>query len=179
MLQLAIAAVPRPARGALWQPSVIRLASGPTSSPAQPPAILKLSLQRRNSLVAQPMENLFLAPMVRVFRSCRRPRKTARFSIRGQGSADPQRDKAASPQYPPPAVIESATRGESMSERPAGDDDMPVEIDSSQGFRGLHHIPAGAKVFLPASSHCQGRGSRGAVGDREEKRRPNGRNLLR
>jgi hypothetical protein len=28
---------------------------------------------------------------------------------------------------------------------------MPAEIDFSKGVRGLHHIPAGAKVFLPAS----------------------------
>ena len=30
-------------------------------------------------------------------------------------------------------------------------DDMPDEIDFSRGVRGLHSIPAGAKVFLPAS----------------------------
>ena len=28
---------------------------------------------------------------------------------------------------------------------------MPVEIDFRDGVRGLHHIPPGAKVFLPAS----------------------------
>ena len=28
---------------------------------------------------------------------------------------------------------------------------MPAEIDFSQGVRGLHHIPAGAKVLMPAS----------------------------
>jgi len=28
---------------------------------------------------------------------------------------------------------------------------MPVEIASSQAVRRLHHIPLGAKVFLPAS----------------------------
>jgi hypothetical protein len=28
---------------------------------------------------------------------------------------------------------------------------MPAEIDFRKGVRGLHHIPAGAKVFLPAS----------------------------
>ena len=28
---------------------------------------------------------------------------------------------------------------------------MPDEIDFSKGVRGLHHIPPGAKVFLPAS----------------------------
>lgn len=31
------------------------------------------------------------------------------------------------------------------------DDDMPPEIDFSKGVRGLHHIPPGAKVLLPAS----------------------------
>ncbi len=29
--------------------------------------------------------------------------------------------------------------------------DMPAEIDFSKGVRGLHHIPAGAKVLMPAS----------------------------
>jgi hypothetical protein len=38
-----------------------------------------------------------------------------------------------------------------MSDQIIEDDDMPSEIDFSQGVRGLHHIPAGAKVFLPAS----------------------------
>ena len=28
---------------------------------------------------------------------------------------------------------------------------MPEEIDFSRGVRGLHHIPADARVFLPAS----------------------------
>jgi hypothetical protein len=28
---------------------------------------------------------------------------------------------------------------------------MPVEIDFSKAVRGLHHIPPGAKAFLPAS----------------------------
>ncbi|OFV91394.1 MAG: hypothetical protein A3H28_12055 [Acidobacteria bacterium RIFCSPLOWO2_02_FULL_61_28] len=28
---------------------------------------------------------------------------------------------------------------------------MADEIDFSKGVRGLHHIPPGAKVFLPAS----------------------------
>ncbi|MGD0129940.1 MAG: hypothetical protein ABSF46_31870 [Terriglobia bacterium] len=27
----------------------------------------------------------------------------------------------------------------------------PAEIDFSTGVRGLHHIPPGARVFLPAS----------------------------
>lgn len=31
------------------------------------------------------------------------------------------------------------------------DDDMPGEIDFSKGVRGLHHIPPGSKVFMPAS----------------------------
>jgi hypothetical protein len=38
-----------------------------------------------------------------------------------------------------------------MSNQPTGNDDMPDEIDFSKGVRGLHHIPPGAKVFLPAS----------------------------
>ncbi|MBK5292150.1 MAG: hypothetical protein JJE04_10790 [Acidobacteriia bacterium] len=29
--------------------------------------------------------------------------------------------------------------------------DMPAEIDFSKGVRGLHHIPPGAKVLMPAS----------------------------
>ena len=31
------------------------------------------------------------------------------------------------------------------------DDEMPDEIDFSKGVRGLHYIPADAKVFVPAS----------------------------
>ena len=31
------------------------------------------------------------------------------------------------------------------------DDDMPAEIDFSKGVRGLHHIPEGAKVLMPAA----------------------------
>jgi len=38
-----------------------------------------------------------------------------------------------------------------MSERPIDDDDVPAEIDFSQGVRGHHHIPASARVFLPAA----------------------------
>ena len=38
-----------------------------------------------------------------------------------------------------------------MSSQPIEDDDMPAEVDFSKGIRGLHHIPPGAKVFLPAS----------------------------
>jgi hypothetical protein len=30
-------------------------------------------------------------------------------------------------------------------------DDMPAEVDFSNGVRGLHHIPPKAKVFVPAS----------------------------
>ena len=38
-----------------------------------------------------------------------------------------------------------------MNDRPSEDEKMPVEIDFSKGVRALHHIPSGAKVFLPAS----------------------------
>ncbi|HMD97695.1 MAG TPA: hypothetical protein VKM93_10255 [Terriglobia bacterium] len=38
-----------------------------------------------------------------------------------------------------------------MNDRSSEDEKMPAEIDFSQGVRGLHHIPSGAKVFLPAS----------------------------
>ena len=38
-----------------------------------------------------------------------------------------------------------------MTDQPIEDDDLPPEIDFSKGVRGLHHIPPGAKVFLPAS----------------------------
>ncbi len=38
-----------------------------------------------------------------------------------------------------------------MSNQPSRDDDMPVEIDFSRGIRGLHHIPAGARILMPAS----------------------------
>lgn len=38
-----------------------------------------------------------------------------------------------------------------MSDRSREDDKMPAEIDFSKGVRGLHHIPSGARVFLPAS----------------------------
>ncbi len=31
------------------------------------------------------------------------------------------------------------------------DDEMAAEIDFSKGVRGLHHIPADARVFVPAS----------------------------
>ncbi len=38
-----------------------------------------------------------------------------------------------------------------MNDRPSEDETMTPEIDFSKGVRGLHHIPSGAKVFLPAS----------------------------
>jgi hypothetical protein len=38
-----------------------------------------------------------------------------------------------------------------MSDGPSEDEKMPLEIDFSKGVRGLHHIPPGAKVFLPTS----------------------------
>jgi hypothetical protein len=31
------------------------------------------------------------------------------------------------------------------------DNEAAAEIDFSKGVRGLHHIPAGAKVFMPTS----------------------------
>ena len=38
-----------------------------------------------------------------------------------------------------------------MSDQAFEDEKTPSEIDFSKGVRGLHHIPVGAKVFLPAS----------------------------
>ena len=38
-----------------------------------------------------------------------------------------------------------------MNDRAPEDETMTPEIDFSKGVRGLHHIPSGAKVFLPAS----------------------------
>ncbi|MGD0496826.1 MAG: hypothetical protein ABSC23_00155 [Bryobacteraceae bacterium] len=38
-----------------------------------------------------------------------------------------------------------------MNNQPIEDNDMPAEIDFSKGVRGLHHIPPGAKVWMPAS----------------------------
>jgi hypothetical protein len=38
-----------------------------------------------------------------------------------------------------------------MSDQAFEDERMPSEIDLSKGVRGLHYIPPGAKVFLPAS----------------------------
>ena len=38
-----------------------------------------------------------------------------------------------------------------MSNEPPEDNDMPRDIDFAKGVRGLHHIPGGAKVFLPTT----------------------------
>jgi len=38
-----------------------------------------------------------------------------------------------------------------MNDWASEDETMKREIDFSKGVRGLHHIPSGAKVFLPAS----------------------------
>ena len=38
-----------------------------------------------------------------------------------------------------------------MNDQPIDDHDMPAEIDFGKGVRGLHHIQADAKVFLPVS----------------------------
>jgi hypothetical protein len=38
-----------------------------------------------------------------------------------------------------------------MNDQPIEDDEMSAEIDFSKGIRGLHHIPTGAKVLMPAS----------------------------
>ncbi len=38
-----------------------------------------------------------------------------------------------------------------MSDHTIEDDEMPAEIDFSEGVRGLHHVSPNAKVFLPAS----------------------------
>jgi macrodomain Ter protein organizer (MatP/YcbG family) len=38
-----------------------------------------------------------------------------------------------------------------VNNRPVDNDDMPAEIDFSQGVRGLHHIHHGAKVLMPVS----------------------------
>jgi len=38
-----------------------------------------------------------------------------------------------------------------MSDQPSNESDMPAEVDFSKGVRGRHHVPAGAKVFLPVS----------------------------
>ena len=38
-----------------------------------------------------------------------------------------------------------------MTDERYEDDDMPAEIDFSKGTRGLHYIPPGSKVLMPAS----------------------------
>ena len=38
-----------------------------------------------------------------------------------------------------------------MKNRPLENDDMPDEVDFSEGVRGLHHIAPHAKIFMPAS----------------------------
>ena len=38
-----------------------------------------------------------------------------------------------------------------MNDQPIDDDGISVEIDFTKGVRGLHHIPPGAKVLMPAS----------------------------
>ena len=38
-----------------------------------------------------------------------------------------------------------------MSIESSDENDMPSEIDFGKGVRGLHHIPASAKVLMPAS----------------------------
>ena len=38
-----------------------------------------------------------------------------------------------------------------MTNQMMEEDGMPAEIDFSKASRGLHHVPADAKVFLPAS----------------------------
>jgi len=38
-----------------------------------------------------------------------------------------------------------------MNDLPIEEHDTPAEIDFSKGTRGLHHIPPGATVLMPAS----------------------------
>ncbi len=38
-----------------------------------------------------------------------------------------------------------------MSDQPTDNDQMPAEIDFTKGVRGLHHVPAEAKVFMPTA----------------------------
>lgn len=38
-----------------------------------------------------------------------------------------------------------------MSDHSLEHDEMPANIDFSEGQRGLHSIPSGAKVFLPVA----------------------------
>ncbi len=38
-----------------------------------------------------------------------------------------------------------------MNNRPMDDNDMPSEIDFTEGVRGLHHIAPGVRVLMPVS----------------------------
>ena len=38
-----------------------------------------------------------------------------------------------------------------MSKQPIEEHDTPAEINFSKGVRGLHHIPGGATVLMPAA----------------------------
>jgi hypothetical protein len=38
-----------------------------------------------------------------------------------------------------------------VNNQPMEDADMPAEIDFTKGVRGLHHIPPGGKILMPAS----------------------------
>ena len=38
-----------------------------------------------------------------------------------------------------------------MNNKRGGNTSMPPEIDFSKGARGVHHIPSGARVRMPAS----------------------------
>lgn len=38
-----------------------------------------------------------------------------------------------------------------MSDQLGEDDDMPAEIDFTNGVRGIHYIPPGARVLMPVS----------------------------
>jgi hypothetical protein len=38
-----------------------------------------------------------------------------------------------------------------MNNQPSEDDELPAEIDFSKGVRGLHHVPSGATVLMPAA----------------------------
>jgi hypothetical protein len=38
-----------------------------------------------------------------------------------------------------------------MNNLPIDENGMPAEIDFSKAVRGLHHIPAGARVLMPVS----------------------------
>jgi hypothetical protein len=51
----------------------------------------------------------------------------------------------------PKATQAETISGGLMSDRPIEDNGMPAEIDFGKGVRGLHHIPPGARVLMPAS----------------------------